>query len=358
LIDFRYHLVSIVAVFLALAIGIVLGSTALQGTTIDGLKGLNNSLNSQLSAAEAERDSANRQVSADEQFLQTATPTLLKDRLAGQNLLIVAEPGASSEVMSGVQAAAKDAGATVTGTISLQPKFNDLSGASQSSLYLINSQAASAYAIPLSQGTGSGTVNQQDAAAVLGDAVLQQSAGEPGLAVSDAQALLKAYAAGGFISYAGTPYGTGAGPLGGIAGRATLAVIVTAPPSAADGPRDPADEVLQALAGQFALLSIATLVAGKTLQPPAQDSPILELRGSSVASQVSSVDNADTATGQIAVVWALQAQAQGGKPGSYGLSADASAISPVPSPVPTATPAPSGTPTATSARPTGKAGGK
>ena len=33
MIDFRYHLVSIVAVFLALAIGIVLGSTELQGPT-------------------------------------------------------------------------------------------------------------------------------------------------------------------------------------------------------------------------------------------------------------------------------------------------------------------------------------
>ena len=31
MIDFRYHLVSIVAVFLALAIGIVVGATALKG---------------------------------------------------------------------------------------------------------------------------------------------------------------------------------------------------------------------------------------------------------------------------------------------------------------------------------------
>ena len=35
MIDFRYHLVSIVAVFLALAIGIVLGSTELRGGTLD-----------------------------------------------------------------------------------------------------------------------------------------------------------------------------------------------------------------------------------------------------------------------------------------------------------------------------------
>ena len=38
MIDFRYHLVSIVAVFLALAIGIVLGSTELQGGTLDVLR--------------------------------------------------------------------------------------------------------------------------------------------------------------------------------------------------------------------------------------------------------------------------------------------------------------------------------
>ncbi len=52
MIDFRYHLVSIVAVFLALAIGIVLGSTELQGTTLDALRGVNGSLKSQLNAAE------------------------------------------------------------------------------------------------------------------------------------------------------------------------------------------------------------------------------------------------------------------------------------------------------------------
>ena len=56
MIDFRYHLVSIVAVFLALAIGIVLGSTELQGSTIDGLRTVSNSLRSQLSAVSAERD--------------------------------------------------------------------------------------------------------------------------------------------------------------------------------------------------------------------------------------------------------------------------------------------------------------
>ena len=55
-IDFRYHLVSIVAVFLALAIGIVLGSTELQGTHPGRCCARSNdSLKNQLNAAEAQR---------------------------------------------------------------------------------------------------------------------------------------------------------------------------------------------------------------------------------------------------------------------------------------------------------------
>ena len=68
MIDFRYHLVSIVAVFLALAIGIVLGSTELQGTTLDSLRGLTNSLKGQLNAAEAQRDSYAQQANASDAF--------------------------------------------------------------------------------------------------------------------------------------------------------------------------------------------------------------------------------------------------------------------------------------------------
>ena len=56
--------------------------------------------------------------------------------------MLVTEPGASSVVISGVKQAARTAGATVTGTVALQPKFNDLSGTNQSSLNAINAQFA------------------------------------------------------------------------------------------------------------------------------------------------------------------------------------------------------------------------
>jgi hypothetical protein len=333
LIDFRYHLVSIVAVFLALAIGIVLGATALQGGTIDGLKALNDSLHSQLNGAVAQRNSAQQTASADGAFLQIAEPKLLAGMLAKAKMVLVTEPGAQSTVISGIQKAAGEAGATLTGTIALQPKFNDLSGAATSELSGINSQLAAPNGIVLAS-AGTQTVFQQDAAQLIAGALLEKAGGVPVLASAAAQTVLKSYAQGGFLTYTGSP-----------AGGATLAVIVTPQATASDGPGNWADMVLVALAGQFANESAATLVAGPVTDPSPAWSPVTVLRNSSVSSQVSSVDNASTRLGQISAVWALADQLQGGKPNSYGVSSGATAVSPVPSPVPSVTPTATVTPT-------------
>jgi hypothetical protein len=332
-IDFRYHLVSIVAVFLALAIGIVLGSTALQGDTIDGLKAINNSLRSQLSAATAERNSAEQQASqlghASDAFLETAEPTLLKDMLTGDRIVLVTEPGAPSSVITELQGAAKSAGAAITGTVELQPKFNDLSGTNRSSLYALNASLASSVGLTLTQATDAQTAYQQEAAQLIAAAILDKTAGQPALTAADAQGVLKDYETGGYLTV-----GSGAPAAG-----ATLAVIVTPPATTADGPSDPADEVLLALSAEFAGAGAATLVAGPTMSTTVSSSAISVLRNSSVSGQVSSVDNADTRIGQVSAIWALADQLQGGKPGSYGVSAGAAAVSPkVPSPVPSAPP--------------------
>jgi hypothetical protein len=350
LIDFRYHLVSIVAVFLALAIGIVLGATALQGDTIDVLRSTNNSLQSHLNDTSAALNSAEQAVSANDSFLQVAEPKLLDGMLAGEKIVLVAEPGAPSGVIDGIQKAAASAGAAITGTIALQPKFNDLSGATRADLSQINSQLATFYNVNLATAADDQTAYQQDAAQVISEAILQKTADSAGLSASDAATVLKSYVDGGYLSYTGNPVGTASVPAGTTAGRATLAVIVTAPASAADGQNDPADEVLLAVAAEFATASAATLVAGPTMDQSASASPVSVLRNSSVSGQVSSVDNADTRVGQITAIWALADQLQGGKPNSYGVSG-ANQVSPVPSPAPSATASVPGTP---SPKPTGK----
>jgi hypothetical protein len=335
-IDFRYHLVSIVAVFLALAIGIVLGSTELQGNTIDVLRTSSNSLKNQLDQSNAQRAAAQQQVANNQTFLATAEPRLLANELPGDRIVLVTEPGASSTVISGVKSAAVQAGATVTGEVAIQPKFNDLSGTTQSSLAQINSDLATIDNTPLTTPSNEQTLDQQQAAQLIGTAILATTtAGETtGISTADATTLLGAYAQAGYITI--TPA---------VTDRATLAVIVTPDTAPADGQNDAGTQVLLAMAQEFAGESAATVVVGSTAGSAA-GSPIAALRASSVASLVSTVDNADSIIGQVSTIWALAEQLRGRKPNSYGISG-ASAVSPVPLPVPSATPTISPTPHAT-----------
>jgi hypothetical protein len=341
-IDFRYHLVSIVAVFLALAIGIVLGSTELQGNTLAVLRSSSDSLSRQLSAAIAEREGYQAQASAQDQFLQAAEPRLLGKLLAGDNVVIVTEPGAQGSVVDGIKQAATLAGATVTGQVALQPKFNDISGTNQSSLSSIDSSIAGTDGTVLATGTDPQTLYQQQAAQLIATAILDKTAGQAGLTTTAAQTVLSAYAQAGYLTV----------PSGTPTDRSTLAVLVTPQTAPADGPNDPANQVLLAIAQEFASLSAATVVVGGTTGAAQSGSAISVLRSSSVSGQVSSVDNADTTLGQISVIEALARQLAGGKPNSYGVSG-ASAVSPVPLPSPSATATVTPTPHATA---TGKGG--
>jgi hypothetical protein len=320
MIDFRYHLVSIVAVFLALAIGIVLGSTELQGHTLDVLQSTSDSLRSQLSAASAQRDSYQSQSSAAEQFLQNAEPTLLGGRLTGQKVVLITEPGAPSGVISGVQKAATTAGATVTGQVSLQPKFNDISGATQSSLGTINTSIAGDDGITLAPAADAQTAYQQQAAQLIAAATLTTSNASGGLSSSSAGTLLSAYAQAGYLSVSGTP-----------TTPATLAIIVVPSSAPSGGQNDPLNQVLIAAAQEFAAASVATVVAGTTGAAAEQGNSVSVLRASSASARMSTVDNADTTLGQISVAEALAWQLAGGKPNSYGISG-ASAVSPNPLP--------------------------
>jgi Copper transport outer membrane protein, MctB len=332
-IDFRYHLVSIVAVFLALAIGIVLGSTTeLRNGALTLLQQSSNALRSELTASQAKNAAYQAQSAAEEQFLQTAEPRLLAKLLDGESVVIVTEPGAQGSVVDGIKQAVTLAGATVTGEMALQPKFNDISGATQASLSSINNSIASTDGVALTAGSDPQTADQQQAAQLIATAILTNTTAQAGTATQGAtavnpQALLGAYAQAGYLTVS---------PSGAPSGPAQLAVLVTPQSAPADGAGDPANQVLLAVAQEFAGFTSTTLVAGGMTGSAQSGSAMSVLRSSSVSSQVSSVDDADTTLGQITVVQALAAQLAGGKPNSYGVSG-ASAVSPVPMPSATGT---------------------
>ena len=345
MIDFRYHLVSIVAVFLALAIGIVLGSTELQGPTYNFLNRTTAKLQAQLDQTTSQRNAAQQQATQDELYAQAVQPAVLHDLLTGQRLLIVTEPGAQPSVVNGISTAAIVAGATVTGQINLAPKFFDISGKTQDSLNQTTLDVAQAAGLQLD----TTTTYQQQAAQVIASEILTTSPTSPGSPGSsgssgsrsasgdqgaNAGTMLQTYAASQFLRTTGQP-----------ATPATLAIVVTPQNAPSDGSADQLDQVLIPLVQQLAAKSSATVVAGSSSGSGA-GSPIAVLRSNNVASQVSTVDDADLVSGQTVTIQALAALLAGGKAGSYGFTANGS-VSVAPSPAPTPTVSPSATSTAT-----------
>jgi hypothetical protein len=335
-IDFRYHLVSIVAVFLALAIGIVLGSTELQGPAFSLLDKTTSKLQNELGQVSSQRDTAQQQATESELYAQTVEPVVLHDLLTGHRLLIVTEPGAQPSVVNGVTTAAIHAGATVTGEINLQPKFLDTSGTVQDSLNQTTLEVAQTAGIQLD----TGATYQQQAAQLIASEILTTSPAPVGSRPSgsgqgtSAASMLQAYAASQFLSASGQP-----------ASPATLAVVVTPQYAPSDGSADQLDQVLIPLVQELAAKSAATVVVGSSAGSGA-GSPIALLRSNNVSSQVSTVDDADLAAGQTVAMQALAVVLAGGKAGSYGFTANgASAIAPSPAPTPSASPSVSATPT-------------
>jgi hypothetical protein len=331
-IDFRYHLVSIVAVFLALAIGIVLGSTELQGPLYNRLNNTTAKLQGELDQANSQRDTAQAQANEGEAYASAVEPQVLKGLLAGQRLLIVTEPGAQSSVVTGINAAAAYANATVTGQINLQSKFFDNSGTAQDSLNQTNQDVAQSTGIALS----TGQPYQQQAAQVmateiLGKAAPTGTAQQLSTQQSDAQTMLAAYAQSNFLTTTGQP-----------AAPATLVVVVTPQNAPSDGSNDPVDQMLVPVVQELAAKSAAVVVAGSS-SGSGVGSPIAVLRSNNVANQVSTIDDADFVAGQSVVMEALATELGGGKTGSFGFTANG-ATAAAPSPVPAASAPTSATP--------------
>jgi hypothetical protein len=327
-IDFRYHLVSIVAIFLALATGIVIGTTALNGPVTKALVNGNASLSGDLNNLRDQNAALQQQVAAAETFAQGAAPRLLSHLLDGQRVVVIDAPASSGQVQQGVTAMLQQAGATIGGQVQLQNTFFDTSATTLAEL----DQLSQALKPPNVTLTGSSP--QQRAAQVIASAITTKTG--PGVKDAASQNVVSTFAGAGFLTVSGQP-----------AARATLAVVIT--------PADPltgqnsvtANQSLTEVAAAVNSASLAAVMVG----PASSTQPggaIAALRSSGSANQVSSVDDADMTFGQIAVAQVLARQVGSHTPGSYGTGPGATQVGP--SPMPTSTAAEVASPSPTPAK--------
>jgi hypothetical protein len=112
--DFRYHLVSLAAVFIALAVGILLGA-AISGKLGDAenalVKDQVKSMSDQLTQERNRSDIIERRSEAAQELLSDAYPALMANRLVGKGFAVLFLGPVDGSVRSALERALTDAGA-------------------------------------------------------------------------------------------------------------------------------------------------------------------------------------------------------------------------------------------------------
>ena len=119
MINFRYHVVSIIGIFMALAVGVVLGAGPLQRT-------INTGMNRSSSAA-ASDPQLSAQAEAEAAGLKALASSSLTGSLTGTQVALVVLPGASDDDVAAVRSTLTDAGASVVGRVTLTDNWQSTS---------------------------------------------------------------------------------------------------------------------------------------------------------------------------------------------------------------------------------------
>ena len=301
MIDFRYHLVSLIAVFLAIALGIVIGTTALNQPILSDIKGQVTSLEQDKRTLEAQSRALQAQVDADSSFADAVAPALLGDTLKGRKVVIVATDGnVSGDVVTHLSTMIGQAGGTVSGSLHLTSSYTDPGEASAISSYVTGPGLPSGISLPRTDDS------KQLVATLLADVLMQA----PGQTVTPGDTAAVASVLAGLSSL---------GVLSQDSTQVTPAdfAVVLTTGTRTGNDADTRSTALIDLAAALDAAGSGAVVAGDStaLQPGGL---VAALRATpSVSASVSTVDDVDSGVGQIATVLALGRE-RAGTSGKYG----------------------------------------
>jgi hypothetical protein len=111
----RYHTTSLIAVFIALAIGILIGAEFGGDALNSTRKDLEHSLVGNLQDARSRADELNGELSRSNEFAERVYPVLTRDRLAGRRIALIALGDLPGEITDHVKEALAPTGAKLVG---------------------------------------------------------------------------------------------------------------------------------------------------------------------------------------------------------------------------------------------------
>jgi hypothetical protein len=306
MIDFRYHVVSLVSVFLALAVGIVLGAGPLKESIGDTLSEQVNSLRSDRDTLREDVDRTSTALAHRDEFIAAVSPELVANQLGGRTVVLVSLPGSLADDVDPLTEALTHAGATVTGRVSVQDAWSDPAREAERDRLVAR---LTTLVGPGPEGT------EQTLDSLLARALVTDDVAASGVASPVGAALLDALTGAGLVKVDDEP-----------SGRATEAVLL-APAMANAGQSSPSPTLTQEVEADVSAwsslaLALDTASDGTVAYGPAssagQGGVIEKIRSdSSVAQQVSSVDTGGTSMGAPTTVLALSEQLRD-EAGAYG----------------------------------------
>ncbi len=310
MINFRFHVVSIVAVFWALAIGVVFGSTIVDRAVVDRLE---KRLDDVDEKAEQQRDE-NEQLKTDlerqDAYLRSNAPFAVDGRLSGRDIVVLADAGVSDAAVDDLRTLADVAGGE--DVVVLRVADDVLRG---------EPDAIDDIATRLNVTSDDVGVVQR----AMWDAIADRLGAQPDR-LGDAEEpsdLLADLADVGSITVSVTG-GDATAVLDELGGLDTIVMITASTPSATES-----ETWFAAIAGALTERSLLTVV-GEYHDPGLEIDRGVALDGilnGDLASEVSTVDNLDEYQGLVSVVLSA-ADLTSGVVGHYGLGAGATRSTP------------------------------
>ncbi|KRE31583.1 channel-forming protein [Mycobacterium sp. Soil538] len=309
MISLRSHAISLAAVFLALAIGIALGSGLLSNTVLSGLRDDKAQMQTEIDSLTDDRNALNEKLSAAGDFDAQMAPRILRGSLADKSVVLFRTPDADDDDIDALSRLVSEAGGTVTGTVGLTQEFVDANSA-EKLLSVVNSPI-----VPAGTQLSTTTVDQgSQAGDLLGIALLiNRDPKRPPVNDDQRDTVLTALRDTGFITY-------GADRIG----AADTALIVTGGALGDDAGNQGA--TVARFAAGLAPHGSGVVLAGRDGAASGTSAVAVTRSDNALNSTVSTVDDVDRESGRITTVLALSALINNGKPGQYGTGQGASTV--------------------------------
>lgn len=309
MIDFRYHIVSLTAVFLALALGVVLGTTALKGPVLNDLHGRVTSLADENRSLRSDLRDAKDLSAKQDDFADQIAPAVLSGRLAGQSVTVISGPGGGTADRDAAIADLNRAGAKVVSRVRLAADFTD-PGRSAEIKSLASQLLPPGVQIPVTPDGPAQAGALFGSVLVKGPASGKPVSGEAAVSAAGRSAVLQGFQSLGLLSVDGS-----------LAEAADLALVVASGPATGSQAKLRNASMLSFVT-QLDARARATVVAASSAS--GDGNVIAAVRADDrLVKSLSTVDDLALSSGRVAAVLALADEVRGHS-GQYGIASGAS----------------------------------